>query len=414
MRGKPVSGATVVRCVLLIQGLEWRNWQTHGTQNETAYQSHVLISIRCRFHKAHCDILHHMGLYRRNETGNWWMSYTVAGKQVRESTGTADKGEAKIRLAERIASKRMPVKGNVGHLLDMLIFDYEINGQDVDWCQRYVNKHLRPIFGSMQAEAVTKEVLRNFIAAKSGAGSANASINRMIALLKRSFNIAEIPFPKIEKLKENNVRKGFVENDRFWFFYGHLPEHLKALAIFAYETGCRCSEIISLRWKQLDWQSGFVRLNPGETKNDEGRVIPLSGMTMFMLNRLPKVSDFLFTYKNKPLRNFKTGWAAACKAAGKGYEHFLFHDLRRSAVRNMVRGGTPERVAMAVSGHKTRSVFDRYNIVDEKDLQAAMKDMDALRLRDLIYDPKRSPEIDQFFQRKKELEELKKSAAKGT
>jgi integrase len=232
--------------------------------------------------------------------------------------------------------------------------------------------------------------------------------------LKRSFNIAEIPFPKIEKLKENNVRKGFVENDRFWFFYGHLPEHLKALAIFAYETGCRCSEIISLRWKQLDWQSGFVRLNPGETKNDEGRVIPLSGMTMFMLNRLPKVSDFLFTYKNKPLRNFKTGWAAACKAAGKGYEHFLFHDLRRSAVRNMVRGGTPERVAMAVSGHKTRSVFDRYNIVDEKDLQAAMKDMDALRLRDLIYDPKRSPEIDQFFQRKKELEELKKSAAKGT
>jgi integrase len=323
-------------------------------------------------------IVSFMGLYRRSESAVWWMSYTLNGTQHRVSSGTVDKEQAKRQLSERITFKKAPDKRSVSALLDNLIANYRINGQSVEWCEQYVEVHLRPAFGHLKAEQLTYEDLVDFVNSKTAPGAlsetkgySNATVNRGIALLKRAFNLARIPFPKIQKLKENNVRKGFVDEEQFFALSERLPVHQRPLALFAFETGCRKGEILSLKWSQIDFIRNMVRLNPNETKNKEGRVIPLSRMMMwFLKTKVPRCSEFVFTYKGKRLRDIRTGWDEAQEGAKV---KVLFHDLRRSAIRNMVRAGVPERVAMAVSGHKTRSVFDRYNVVDEQDLSAAME-----------------------------------------
>ena len=316
-----------------------------------------------------------MGLYRRKEDGsqNWWVSYTIAGKRIRESTKTSNRKDAERFLAERLVGNTVPVKSSIGALLNALVTDYEVNGKSVEWCSQYVEKHIRPFFGDIKAERLDRATIKTFMKQMLDDGYANATINRCVALLHRSFTLADCKFPRIEKLEENNVRKGFVDEERFFVLLERLPVHQRALALFGFETGCRKGEILKLKWEQIDFIRNVVRLNPNETKNKQGRVIPLSELMMwFLKNKVSRCSDFVFTYRGKPLRSIRTGWDAA---QGKGKDRLLFHDLRRSAIRNMVRAGVPERVAMAVSGHKSRSVFDRYNIVDEQDLSTAMESL---------------------------------------
>jgi integrase len=177
--------------------------------------------------------------------------------------------------------------------------------------------------------------------------------------------------------------------------------------------GWRRSELTNLRVNQVDLMGRTIRLNVGQTKNGAGRVAALTDAAYTLVQecvRGKSPDDFVFTRPNgKRVRDFRVGWHTACCAAGLGrmvcprcegedgelftidsdgrcprcsiqwskqdlkYSGLIFHDLRRSAVRNMVRNGTPEAVAMKISGHKTRSVFDRYNVVSEADLRDAAR-----------------------------------------
>ena len=216
-------------------------------------------------------------------------------------------------------------------------------------------------------------------------GAANGTVNRELAALKRMLNLgAKQTPPKVDKvpyipmLKENNVRKGFFEHGDFLALRNAMLEHLKGFVTFGYRVGWRISEISTLTWAQVDLRQGIVRLEVGDTKNDEARTVYLDDELMEVFKkqrerRRKLGTALLYVFLNKDgtdrVKRFDKAWKSACKKAGIGVR--LFHDFRRTAVRNMVRAGIPERVAMMVSGHKTRAVFDRYNIVSDADLRLA-------------------------------------------
>jgi integrase len=135
-----------------------------------------------------------------------------------------------------------------------------------------------------------------------------------------------------------------------------------------------------LTWAQIDLDNGIVHLEVGDPKNGEGRTVYLDKELQKVFQRQEdarkkrtKIIPYVFTNESGsgPVKDFRGAWAKACETAEIGKP--IFHDFRRTAVRNMVRAGIPERVAMMVSGHKTRSVFERYHIVSDTDLRLALQ-----------------------------------------
>ncbi len=157
-----------------------------------------------------------------------------------------------------------------------------------------------------------------------------------------------------------------------------LPDFLKPVITIAYYTGLRRGEILALTWDRVDLSSRRIFLAPGTTKNDESRIVYMTDDLLKVLSAWKRFRDWIVPHyplvcfrlkgtKPLPVREFRGEWEDACKTVGLEGRHL--HDFRRTAVRNMVRAGIPERVAMRISGHKTRSVFNRYNITSEADLE---------------------------------------------
>jgi len=272
------------------------------------------------------------------------------------------------------------------------LLDCKVNGKSYDWAELVVRVHLRPYFGNLPIPKVSTATIQRFIAMRQQEGAANATINRDLALLRRAFYLGHdstpprvARVPRIPELQEHNVRKGFLEHDIFLKIRGARPELWARLAAtFGYFTGCRKGEILPLGWEQVDLLERVVRLEPGAITSGEARVIPLAPELHDMLAMQKAIRDrdyptcpWVFCREGQPVNSHdrRDAWEKACKLAGfvdkDGKPTKLFHDLRRTGVRNLIRAGVPERVAMSISGHQTRAVFDRYNIVSESDLKDA-------------------------------------------
>jgi integrase len=347
-----------------------------------------------------------MGSVRPRGQGRFILSYAGPnGRRVRPTIQAATRAEAErvLKQLEGELARGRPLLASANKvtfedLAKDFITDYEVNGRRSVGKARKTVQKLGEVFCQWKATSIATPAIRSYIERRQRDGFSNGTINRDLAALKRMFSLAvkakllsHDHVPAIDLLKEGPPRAGFFEPEQFQAVLRHLRPEIRPVAKFAYEVGWRLREIINLQWRHLNLQEGYARLDPEMSKNREGRIAYLSPALLDVLRTQEAATrdlereksviiPWVFHRRGRRILRFLASWQTACRMGGM--PGMLFHDLRRTAIRNMVRAGVPERVAMQISGHKTRSVFERYNIVSEGDLQEAARKLAAYRDRD--------------------------------
>jgi integrase len=340
-----------------------------------------------------------------------WIAYYAHGRETRESAHSTSDKVAQRLLTKRLAELAMgqftgPAQERLmfADLWVGLVRDYEINRKRSIRMLTVRLAHLEPFFGSNRVIEITTSKMEEYKHLRKREDASNASINRELALLRRAFRIAVEAgklnvTPKFRMLDESNARQGFFEHEEFLRVRAAVPAYLRLPVTFLYLSGWRVDEMRKLRWSDVDLSAPSILLPKERSKNKQARTLGLAGDLLEVIRqahaiRLPDCPFVFYRYgmrarglrDGQPVGQFERSWKLACKAAG--VEGRIVHDFRRTAIRNMVRAGVPERVAMEIAGHRTREVFERYNIVSEGDLQRAQE-----RLSDYLKGYRRADSI---------------------
>jgi integrase len=379
----------------------------------------------------------------KEKLGGWRYKFTHKGVTYNESVPARNKDEAREGMKRRMNEVMSGsfIKGSEAETLryetmrGYLLRHYETKGckslRAARSGEKFIGnlKHLDDFFRGKLALDIDARLLDDFIIERQRAGAANGTINRALGLLGQMFHLAVAPnkvlhreqVPAFSRLKEADARQGFLEPEDFPRLRESLPEYLRTILTLAYYTGMRKEEVLSLQWKNVDLLDGVLLLV--DTKNGKSRKVPLNNDEILKMLKMERARHprcpWVFSLNGRaPIGSFRKAWRTACVSSGFGrfvcrgcageldvkshcvacgkqhsnsnaklpvpdYAGLLFHDLRRSGVRNLVRSGVPESVAMKISGHLSRDVFERYNITSDRDVKEAMAKVTAHN-RDLI------------------------------
>jgi integrase len=366
-------------------------------------------------------------IFPRGQT--WWVAYYLRGKEYRESTGETDEKKAGNFLKRRLKEVGADQIGaatfitpqcrrlTVHDLLEMVKTKFETEGK----ASPQNLSHLRRAdkdFGHHLAMALTSKHVDVYKRERLDDGDKPASINRPLQLIRQAYLLAEhrrelVRAPYIELLSEDgNARQGFFSEQELREVLAHLPADLKDFVDFAAATGMRKNELALLTWKMV--HDDEIQIPADITKNRKARTLPLSTKLAAIIERRKAVRrieengtarmvEFIFHRDGEPVREFRKSWARACVAAKVGsmvcpkckaegaalscevcevptiYRGKIFHDLRRSAVRFMVKAGVPPQVAKKLSGHRSDAVFERYSILNTDDLRDGQRKTEEYR-----------------------------------
>jgi len=339
-------------------------------------------------------------IYLRNEI--WWIQFSANGQRHRESSNSSDRADAMRLLKKRLHDAQQSGKPTgvatttFGDLTAMLLDDYHANGRRSGERARIALSRLREYFGeNCKAADITADRIVAYQAHRLEQNISAGTANYELAMLRHAFRLAVdagrvAVAPKIKMLHVSNARKGFFEADALQAVLRHLPDYLRPVIQVAYYTGWRVrSELLTRQWRHVDLDGGWLRLEPNESKNGEGRFYPLTGELLELLqaqrehvSRLERALGrviphvFVHTDDGRPIIDYRYAWDCACRLAGMPDK--LVHDLRRTSVRNMERAGVPRSAAMKLSGHLTESIYRRYAITDPAMLREGAAKLAAL------------------------------------
>jgi integrase len=342
------------------------------------------------------------GFKLRKASGKvYWIEYYYEGRRRRERIGT-NKALAQTVLQKRLvqrAEDRLLDKKKGERIRFNQLTEWYLNLSEVKSKKSYERdvrstKKLKAFFGSRLVKEITPALIESY--RKHSMNELNykrmtnkpATVNREIACLKTIFSKA-VKNRKIEynsasaisQLKENNERNRVLSIEEWGKYRGQCPSWYFPIAMMAYFTGMRRGEIINLAPSRVDLKTGFIRLRPEDTKTETGRSIPIHPDLAEALKDSMKVRPLNFDrvfHRNGKLIEASTvreTHEAICKKAG--IENFRFHDFRHTRINNWRKEGHDYFKIMAASGHKTMSVFKRYNMVDEAELKTLINPVDT-------------------------------------